>query len=71
LSISAITVVGDHMGDFTIDPPDCPVLQEEHVCTCTVTFAPGGIGKRTGTLLITSDAPKKGTAKVMLKGEGT
>jgi hypothetical protein len=71
LSISAITVAGDHMGDFTIDPPDCPVLQEDHVCIRTVTFAPGGIGKRTGTLLITSDAPKKGTAKVMLKGEGT
>jgi hypothetical protein len=71
LSISTITLTGDHMGDFTIDPTDCPVLQEGQASILTVTFGPEGIGKRTGTLMITPDVPKKGPVKVMLKGEGT
>jgi hypothetical protein len=70
LGISTITMTGVHMGDFTIDPSDCPVLQEGHACPITVTFNPGGFGKRTGTIVITSDAPKKGTVNVKLKGEG-
>ena len=70
LSISTITLIGDNMGDFTFDPSGCPVLQEGQFCEVTITFRPGDIGKRTGTLLIASDAQKKGTVNVKLKGEG-
>lgn len=70
LSILSFENTGDNGGDFTIDPSGCPVLQEGQSCLITVTFAPGGVGKRSGTLAITSDAPKKGLVNVKLKGEG-
>ena len=70
LSISTITMTGAHSDDFTFDAPECVVLQESGTCTLTVTFIPGDIGKRTATLVIYSDAPKKGTVNVKLKGEG-
>ena len=70
LSISTITLTGAHSDDFTFDAPECVVLQESGTCTLTVTFIPGNIGKRTATLVISSDAPKKGTVNVKLKGEG-
>jgi hypothetical protein len=71
LSISTAPPTGDHGADFTFDPPGCPILQEGQACVLTITFRPGGIGKRTGALVITSDAPKKGMVTVKLKGEGT
>jgi len=71
LSISTITLTGAHSDDFTFDAPECVVLQESGTCTLTVTFIPGNIGKRTATLVISSDAPKKGTVNIKLKGEGT
>ncbi len=70
LGISTITMTGAHSDDFTFDAPECAVLQESGTCTLTVTFIPGDIGKRTATLVIYSDAPKKGTVNVKLKGEG-
>ena len=70
LGISTITMTGAHSDDFTFDAPECVVLQESGTCTLTVTFIPGDIGKRTATLVISSDAPKKGTVNVKLKGEG-
>lgn len=70
LSILSIVNTGDNGGDFTIDPSSCPVLQDGQLCSITVTFAPGGVGKRSGTLTITSDAPKKWLVYVKLKGEG-
>ena len=70
LGISTITLTGAHSDDFTFDAPECVVLQESGTCTLTVTFIPGNIGKRTATLVISSDAPKKGTVNVKLKGEG-
>ena len=70
LSISTISMTGAHSDDFTFDAPECVVLQESGTCTLTVTFIPGDIGKRTATLVIYSDAPKKGTVNVKLKGEG-
>jgi hypothetical protein len=70
LDISTITMTGAHSDDFTFDAPECVVLQESGTCTLTVTFIPGDIGKRTATLVIYSDAPKKGTVNVKLKGEG-
>jgi len=71
LTIMTITKAGENPEVFTFVPSSCPVLQEGETCTLTVTFAPGGIGgKRTATLVISSDAPKKGTVNVKLKGEG-
>jgi hypothetical protein len=70
LNISSIATTGDHGGDFPFDPTDCPVLQEGQACTLAITFKPGAVGKRTGTLEVTSDVPKKGLVKVMLKGKG-
>ena len=70
LTITTITKAGENPDAFTFDPSSCPVLQEGETCTLNVTFTPGGIGKRTGTLVISSDAPKKGIVNVKLKGEG-
>jgi hypothetical protein len=70
LTITTITKAGENPDAFTFDPSSCPVLQEGETCTLTVTFTPGGTGKRTGTLVISSDAPKKGIINVKLKGEG-
>jgi hypothetical protein len=70
LTISTITKAGEHPEDFTFVPSSCSVLQEGQACPITVTFIPGDIGKRTATLVISSDAPKKGTVNVKLKGEG-
>lgn len=71
LTIMTITKAGENPEAFTFVPSSCPVLQEGETCTLTVTFAPGGIGgKRTGTLEIVSNAFKKGTVNVKMKGEG-
>ena len=70
LTIVSMNSTGDHGGEFTIDPVSCPVLQGGQTCIVTVTFSPGGEGKRAGTLVVTSDAPKQGTVNVKLKGEG-
>jgi hypothetical protein len=71
LTIMTITKAGENPEAFTFVPSSCPVLQEGETCTLTLTFAPGGIGgKRTGTLEIVSNAPKKGTVNVKMKGEG-
>jgi hypothetical protein len=71
LTIMTITKAGENPEVFTFVPSSCPVLQEGETCILTVTFAPGGIGgKRTATLVISSDAPKKGTVNFKLKGEG-
>jgi hypothetical protein len=70
LSVSSITSIGDDGGNFTFNPAGCPDLQEGESCSLTVTFTPGAIGKRTGTLGITSNAPKKSTVNVKMKGEG-
>jgi hypothetical protein len=66
--------------DLSVLPPTStghqlqPVLPcssgEGQACTLTITFKPGAVGKRTGTLGATSDVPKKGTVKAMLKGKG-
>jgi len=71
LTIMTITKAGENPEVFTFVPSSCPVLQEGETCTLAVTFAPGGIGgKRTGSLEIVSNAPRKGTVNVKMKGEG-
>ena len=70
LNILSITKTGDHSDDFSFDASGCNVIQQDQLCSFPVRFSPGGIGKRTGALMITSDAPKRGTVSVSLKGEG-
>jgi hypothetical protein len=69
LTITTITKAGENPEAFTFDPSSCPMFQEGEKCILTVTFTHRGIGKRTGTLVISSDAPKKGIVNVKLKGK--
>jgi hypothetical protein len=66
----AETVSGPDAGDFAVTVP-CPVttLAPRQSCTETVTFTPGAVGARAGTLSLASSDPN-GPATVALAGTG-
>jgi len=75
LVIGAITIVGDHPGDFSpLAADDCSgaTLVTDGTCTVTVTFTPSIEGKRIATLQIPSNDPnpKRSSLIVNLKGTG-
>jgi hypothetical protein len=75
LVIGAITIAGDHPGDFSplaADTCSGATLATDGTCTVTVTFTPSVSGKRTAILQIPSNDPnsKRSTLSVNLKGVG-
>jgi len=75
LVIGVITIVGDHLGDFsplTADTCSGSTLATDGTCTVTVTFTPSVSGKRIAILQVPSNDPnpKRSILSINLKGVG-
>lgn len=73
LNIGAITIAGDHPGDFSALAADTcsgSTLITDGTCTVTVTFTPSAAGKRKAILQVPSNDPKRSPLIVNLKGTG-
>jgi probable HAF family extracellular repeat protein len=70
LTISRITITGTNAGDFAQTHTCGSSLAAGASCTVSVTFKPTQIGKRTGTLSVTDNAPGS-PQTVSLSGTGT
>jgi len=70
LTITAIAITGTNAGDFAQTQTCGSSLAAGASCTVSVTFKPTQIGKRTGTLSVTDNAPGS-PQKVTLSGIGT
>jgi hypothetical protein len=54
-TIGAMSIVGDHAGDFVLDPGTCAtgaVVEAGASCTATITFKPSGEGVRKARLTV-------------------
>jgi hypothetical protein len=67
LVISSITLSGNNPSDFK-ETNSCGTIHPGSSCTVTVTFAPTSAGKKSATLSIGSNDPRKSTANVKLSG---
>jgi hypothetical protein len=72
LAITAVTVQGDHPGDYTGLTENCAgtVLDHGDSCSAHVAFRPTVTGYRTATLTIADNAPRA-PHHVALRGTGT
>jgi probable HAF family extracellular repeat protein len=70
LTITAIAITGTNADDFAQTHTCGSSLAAGASCTVSVTFSPTQIGKRTGTLSVTDNAPGS-PQKVTLNGIGT
>jgi hypothetical protein len=57
LTVSSLAIAGANAGDFAVDSSTCTTVQPGDTCWITLSATPGGEGNRTGTFVITSDAP--------------
>ena len=71
LTFSGLTLTGTSSGDFTRGGTCSPTgtLASGATCTVTFTFAPGGVGARSATLTLASNATN-GSAVLSLAGTG-
>jgi hypothetical protein len=67
LVISSITISGNNPSDFS-QTNHCTTIAAGSSCAVTVTFGPTSGGKKSATLSITSNDPKKPTTNVKLSG---
>jgi hypothetical protein len=67
LVISSIVISGNNPSDFS-QTNHCITISGGSSCAVTVTFGPTSGGKKSGTLSITSNDPKKPTINVKLSG---
>lgn len=70
LLVGDVTISGTNPSDFA-PTKNCPLaLAKNEICTVTVTFTPSATGKKSATMNIASNDPKKATATVKLSGKG-
>ncbi len=70
VSITSIAITGTNAGEFSERANTCRgTLAVNKSCAVSVTFAPGGIGARAATLLITDNA-SNGPQQIALSGTG-
>jgi len=69
LSIFSLAIVGANAGDFAQTNYCGSSVASGERCSILVTFAPGGVGKRTATLTVTDNAPDS-PRTVTLSGTG-
>lgn len=71
LNIGSITKSGTHQGDFTVSGIVLPaVIPGGDSATFTVTFAPGGTGIRSATIIVNSDDCDEATYNFAINGMG-
>lgn len=70
LSVGDISITGANPSEFSPTNNCVQALAKNEACTVTVTFTPTAKGKRSATLNIASNDPKKTTATVKLSGRG-
>lgn len=70
LSLGGMTRTGTHAGEFSVSAPSLATVPPSGVSTFTVTFAPGGIGTRSGVLHIPSNDADEGVFDIVLTGVG-
>jgi pimeloyl-ACP methyl ester carboxylesterase len=67
LVISNISITGSNASEFS-QTNNCTTIPKGNSCTITVTFAPPSAGKKSATMSISSNDPKKPKVNVKLSG---
>ena len=67
LLINSMTISGNNASDFS-EADQCTKISAGSSCTVTVTFGPKTAGKKSATLSIASNDPRKSTVNVRLSG---